>query len=74
LAESGDRTADGNFMWTGQTAAFLTYVESILFLVSTPLSNGWKRLSWTVFAVHVICGALWYGLLFTPRWHSFTRV
>jgi hypothetical protein len=74
LAEGGERVGDGNFMWTGQTAAFLAYVESVLFLVSTPLSDGWKRLSWAVFATHVVCGALWYALLFTSRWHYFTRI
>ena len=74
LAESGDRASDGNFMWTGQTAAFLAYVESALFLVSTPLSDGWRRLSWAVFAIHVLCGALWYALLFTSGWHYFTRI
>jgi len=73
LAEGGDRLSDGNFMWTGQTAAFLAYVESLLFLVSTPLSDGWKRLSWAAFATHVMCGALWYGMLFTPGWYTFAH-
>ena len=73
LTETG-RLDEGNFMWTGQTAVFVAYVESMLFLVSTPLGRGWKRLSWTVFAGHVMCGVLWYGLLFTTRWHDFTRL
>ena len=73
LTETG-RLDEGNFMWTGQTAVFLAYVESMLFLLSTPLSQGWKRLSWTVFTIHVMCGVLWYGLLFTSRWHDFTRL
>jgi hypothetical protein len=74
LAEGGGRASDGNFMWTAQTATFLAYVESLLFLVSTPLSSWWKRVSWAVFATHVVCGGLWYGLLFTSRWHYFTRI
>jgi hypothetical protein len=74
LAEAGARAGDGNFMWTAQTATFLAYVESMLFLVSTPLSHGWKRFSWAVFATHVVCGGLWYALLFTSRWHYFTRI
>lgn len=74
LAEAGGRAGDGNFMWTAQTATFLLYVESMLFLLSTPLSDGWRRFSWAVFATHVVCGGLWYALVFTSRWHYFTRI
>ena len=70
LVETGDRMMQGNFAWTGQTAVFLVYVESMLFLLTQP-RLAWVRSAWVVFAVHVVCGMAWYGLIFVadrPEW------
>jgi hypothetical protein len=46
----------GNFAWSGQTAVFLVYVESMLWLLSSKFrGHGWF-LAWAVFAAHVYCG------------------
>ena len=70
LVETGERMMQGNFAWTGQTAAFLVYVESMLFLLTQP-RQAWVRSAWVVFGVHVVCGLAWYGLMFSvdrPAW------
>jgi hypothetical protein len=72
LGESGDRLMHGNFAWTGQTAVFLAYVESMLFVVTTRIDARWRRVAWAVFGVHVACGILWYGLAFSSKWHDYT--
>jgi hypothetical protein len=72
LGESGDRLTHGNFAWTGQTAVFLAYVESMLFVVTTRIDARWRRVAWAVFGVHVACGILWYGLAFSSKWHDYT--
>ena len=55
----------GNFAWTGQTAVFLVYVESMLFLL-TQSRRAWTRVAWIVFGLHVACGLAWYCLMFSP--------
>jgi hypothetical protein len=70
LVETGERMMQGNFAWTGQTAVFLIYVESMLHLL-TQSRRAWVRAAWAVFAVHVACGLVWYGLMFSaerPAW------
>jgi hypothetical protein len=67
VVERGQRMMHGNFAWTGQAAVFLVYVESLLFLLTRP-QRGWTRVAWIVFAVHVICGVFWYGLVFREDW------
>jgi hypothetical protein len=67
LGEAGPRLMEGNFAWTGQTAVFLAYVESMLFLFTRPHSVRTRRLAWPVFAVHVVCGLIWYGVVFFPE-------
>jgi hypothetical protein len=62
------RMMDGNFAWTGQTAVFLIYVESWLLLISRPGLSRWRRIAWATFAVHVVCGLIWYGIVFSPDW------
>jgi hypothetical protein len=57
----------GNFAWTGQTAVFLAYVESALFLVSRRWPTPWRRAGWLVYAVHVVCGLIWCGAVFFPQ-------
>ena len=42
VVERSNRMMHGNFAWTGQTAVFLLYVESLLFLLTQPRS-GWAR-------------------------------
>jgi hypothetical protein len=74
LVEGGERRPHGNFAWTGQTATFLAYVESVLFLVTSHVDQAWRRASWAAFAVHVACGIGWYALVFTQSWHTFTGV
>ena len=70
LVETGERMMQGNFVWTGQTAVFLIYVESMLALLAQP-RRAWTRTAWIVFGVHVVCGLAWYGLMFSvarPAW------
>jgi hypothetical protein len=62
------RLLDGNFAWTGQTAVFVVYVESLLLLVGRPDLLRWRRAAWATFAVHVLCGIMWYGLIFSTDW------
>lgn len=62
------RLMDGNFAWTGQTAVFVVYVESLLLLVGRPDLRRWRRAAWATFAVHVLCGIMWYGLIFSTEW------
>ena len=69
VVESGYRMMHGNFAWTGQTAVFLAYVESLLFLLTQTL-RPWVRAAWTVFGVHVICGVVWYGFVFRDDWEN----
>jgi len=70
LAEAGNVGA-GNFAWTGQTAVFLAYVESALFLLCRTWPAGWRYTGWSVFAVHVACGVIWYAAGFFPERVSF---
>jgi hypothetical protein len=65
LVETGDRMMQGNFAWTGQTAVFLVYVESMLFLLMQS-PRPWVKAAWVVFCVHVACGLGWYALMFSP--------
>ncbi len=67
LGEAGPRLMEGNFAWTGQTAVFLAYVESMLFLFTRPEGVVAPRLVWSTFAVHVACGLIWYGVVFFPE-------
>lgn len=67
LAESGPSMMAGNFAWTGQTAVFLAYVESAVFLSTLPAGRPPIRLAWAVFAVHVACGVFWYASNFFPE-------
>lgn len=69
VVESGHRMMHGNFAWTGQTAVFLVYVESLLFLLAQP-QRAWARAAWMVFGVHVVCGVVWYGIVFREDWGS----
>jgi hypothetical protein len=64
LGEGGPTLMFGNFAWTGQTAVFLAYVESLLLLISRQGLTRWRRSAWAVFAVHVACGLIWFGALF----------
>jgi hypothetical protein len=59
LAES-QHTDHGNFAWTGQTGVFLAYVESALYLLGRSASAPAERASWSVFALHVLSGVIWY--------------
>ena len=74
VVESGHRMMHGNFAWTGQTAVFLAYVESLLFLLAQPQSRAWVRAAWVVFGVHVLCGVVWYGIVFRKDWVSWTSL
>lgn len=68
LAEAGSRLGEGNFAWTGQTAVFLLYVESLLLLISRPDLARWRTAPWGAFALHVLCGVVWYALVFSSDW------
>ena len=67
VVESGQRMMHGNFAWTGQTAVFLVYVESLLFAL-TQLDRPWTRAAWFLFGIHVLCGIYWYSFMFTADW------
>jgi hypothetical protein len=68
MAEAGSRLGEGNFAWTGQTAVFLIYVESLLLLISRPDLARWRAAPWGAFALHVLCGVVWYAVVFSPDW------
>ena len=71
VVESGSAMAAGNFAWSGQTAVFLAYVESAIWLLAQRARLPLARLAWVVFAVHVACGLFWYASNFFPeqdRW------
>jgi len=68
LGEEGSRLMDGNFAWTGQTAVFLIYVESLLLLITRPELLRWRSTAWAAFAVHVACGVVWYAIVFSHDW------
>jgi hypothetical protein len=69
LAEEG-RVLEGNFAWTGQTAVFLAYVESVLLLVGRPDLSRWRQAAWATFTLHVLCGIVWYGIIFWTEWEQ----
>jgi hypothetical protein len=62
-----DSRREGNFAWTGQTAVFLTYVESILFLARRRDRRLPRYMAWMVFGVHMVCGIIWYAVIFFPE-------
>jgi hypothetical protein len=66
LVERGQYLFAGNFAWTGQTAVFLVYVESVLLLLAKPVGR-WTRPAWALFSVHVACGIAWYAVMFSAR-------
>lgn len=68
LGEQGSRLGEGNFAWTGQTAVFLAYVESLLLLLTHPGLVRHRSIAWATFAVHVACGIIWYAAGFSPNW------
>ena len=61
------RLMEGNFAWTGQTAVFLLYVESVLALLAARAARPARVVAWTAFAVHVLAGAIWFGAVFFPE-------
>ena len=67
LGEDGPRLMEGNFAWTGQTAVFLAYVESLLWLITTPEVTRGRRAAWWTFGAHVACGVVWYAANFFPE-------
>jgi hypothetical protein len=71
LAETGDRFAQGNFLWSGQIALFILMVMTLLFLLRQRLARQPARLlvSTFVFALHIISGLLFYAVAATiPGW------
>ena len=68
VGEAGPRLGEGNFAWTGQTAVFLIYVESLLLLIARPDLSRWRTVAWAAFAVHVLCGVVWYAAMFSRDW------
>jgi hypothetical protein len=72
LAESGDRFAQGNFLWSGQIALFILMVMSLLFLLRQRAAREPAKLlvSTFVLALHVISGLLFYAVAATlPGWN-----
>ena len=68
VGEAGPRLGEGNFAWTGQTAVFLIYVESLLLLIVRSDLARWRRAAWAAFALHVVCGVVWYAVVFSRDW------
>jgi hypothetical protein len=66
LAEAG-YVPEGNFAWTGQTVVFLAYVECLLVLLLGFPRGRWKYLAWSVYALHVASGIIWYAAVFFPE-------
>jgi hypothetical protein len=66
LAEAEPRTGDGNWLWSGQVTLFVLFAESVLFLRSparhgSPSTAGERRALAVLFALHLVCGLVWYG-------------
>jgi hypothetical protein len=66
LAEAQPYRGDGNWLWSGQVALFVLFAESVLFLRArerdaSPPSRRWRQACGCVFALHLVCGLVWYG-------------
>ncbi len=68
VGEAGPHLDAGNFAWTGQTAVFLVYVESLLLLIVRPDLSRWRQAAWAAFGLHVLCGVVWYASVFFRDW------
>jgi hypothetical protein len=72
LAETGDRFAQGNFLWSGQIALFILTTVTVLFLLKQRLARQPSKLviSTFVLALHIISGLLFYVVAATlPGWN-----
>ncbi|PQJ97469.1 hypothetical protein CXB77_01595 [Chromatium okenii] len=68
LAESGGRMFDGNWLWSGQIAAFLLFIASTRFLIRLiPRINTAKRckIAWIFLFLHFVSGLIWYLVQYT---------
>lgn len=60
LIETGPRRRHGNFVWTGQLAVFILFVESLLYLLGQRFQD--TRLPWLALAIHFLFGVAWYAI------------
>jgi hypothetical protein len=67
LAEGGDRTGDGNFIWSAEITLFIWFVAAMRFLIRRNRPTIFGRDAWTrartvvvlaVFGLHLVSGAL----------------
>jgi hypothetical protein len=68
LAESGERMFHGNWLWSGQIAAFLLFISSTRFLIRLiPRRNTAKRckIAWIFLFLHFVSGLIWYLVQYT---------
>jgi len=64
FVETGVRMYHGNFLWSGQVAVFILFVASAALLFKLQKLQHYPevriKFCWSVFALHTICGGLWY--------------
>jgi hypothetical protein len=63
LAEKGERVFDGNWLWSGQVAAFALFAATLRLLLELQARVGRNRrtdIAWLVFFCHLAAGLAWY--------------
>lgn len=64
LAQTGSAQYEGNFLWSTQITLFILFFQSIIFFLAQDVSKNRLRLTsiaiWSVLAVQVVCGIIYY--------------
>ena len=63
LYESGIRKYDGNLEWGYEYAMFFLFTVSAIILIKSGNSKKKKTVQWIVFALHLVCGLLYFRKL-----------
>jgi hypothetical protein len=65
LAERGERVFDGNWLWSGQLAAFALFAATLRLLLTLPAAAGWRHgAAWAAYGCHFVAGLAWYLVQF----------
>lgn len=66
LAERGERVFDGNWLWSGQLAAFALFATTLrLLLTMRVAAPAWRvRVAWGLYLCHLSAGLVWYLVQF----------
>jgi hypothetical protein len=70
LAERGERVFDGNWLWSGQVAAFALFAATLRLLLELQAQVGrnWRTyIAWMVFFSHLAGGLAWYLVQFQDQ-------